>query len=640
MAGSEPTDRDAARDPLAATELGPGPSPAPGPAGASPSPAPAPTPELAPTLTPELAPTAATDPGAVLARAAGAGAGNSGVSAGLPGYRVDGIIGRGGMGEVMLAHDAHLGRLVAVKRMRAAAPTAAATARFLREARIQARLDHPAVVPVYQLGHDRDGLPFFAMKRLAGTTLAEVLAGGRASRQRLLRALVDVTRAVDFAHSRGVVHRDLKPANIILGDYGEVYVLDWGVARLVDPGDGIDAELVPARSGDLHDGATGHGDVIGTPGYMAPEQVRGEEVGPPADVYALGATLFELLTGQALHPRGEAGLAATLLGEPTSAAARAPAADVPPELDELCAAAVQTEPALRPSARQVADAIERYLDGDRDAAMRRAQAEAHLAAARAALAGADDAGRARAMQEAGRALALDRGQTAAADLITRLLLEPPARVPAEVATIIARGDRALGQRQSRFAIVGLFAYSSMVPFLLWAGVRSGWWLGAACLAVLVQMAASWVDLRWPSAATRWTVVVLSASSLMVLSRLLGPFVIAPALTVATCVSLLSYPALLNRPASVLAVVLAGAGAPLLLEASGLWASTWSLQGGMLVSRSAMLELSGAPAVVAVLVLHAALVVGTALYTRQLALARREAHVQLELRAWHLRQLVS
>ncbi len=244
------------------------------------------------------------------------------------------------------------------------------------------------------------------------------------------------------------------------------------------------------------------------------------------------------------------------------------------------------------------------------------------------------------MQEAGRALALDRGQTAAADLITRLLLEPPARVPAEVATIIARGDRALGQRQSRFAIVGLFAYSSMVPFLLWAGLRSGWWLGAACLAVLVQMAASWVDLRWPSAATRWTVVVLSASSLMVLSRLLGPFVIAPALTVATCVSLLSYPALLNRPASVLAVVLAGAGAPLLLEASGLWASTWSLQGGMLVSRSAMLELSGAPAVVAVLVLHAALVVGTALYTRQLALARREAHVQLELRAWHLRQLVS
>ena len=143
-------------------------------------------------------------------------------------YRIGERIGRGGMGEVLAARDEHLGREVAIKRMRAEAPTAIQMTRFLHEARIQGRLDHPAIVPVHDVGFDGRGRPYFAMKKLAGTTLSAILKAREAPRRRLLRAFADVCLAVEFAHVRGVIHRDLKPDNVILGDSGEVYVLDWG----------------------------------------------------------------------------------------------------------------------------------------------------------------------------------------------------------------------------------------------------------------------------------------------------------------------------------------------------------------------------------------------------------------------------
>ncbi|MBA3501630.1 MAG: serine/threonine protein kinase, partial [Deltaproteobacteria bacterium] len=204
-------------------------------------------------------------------------------------YEVGEILGRGGMGEVVLAEDKTIGRRVAIKRMRAATPTPDAVARFLREAHIQARLDHPAIVPVHELGHDKDGRPYFTMKRLAGVTLHTVLKEGKATPQKLLRAFVDVCLAIEFAHQRGIVHRDLKPSNIMLGHYGEVYVLDWGVARVIG-----DAELAGVAIDSL-EGETQQGAVLGTPGYMSPEQMRGDEITPATDIYALGAILFEIL---------------------------------------------------------------------------------------------------------------------------------------------------------------------------------------------------------------------------------------------------------------------------------------------------------------------------------------------------------
>ncbi|HMG52084.1 MAG TPA: serine/threonine-protein kinase, partial [Kofleriaceae bacterium] len=173
-------------------------------------------------------------------------------------YRFGEVLGEGGMGEVLLAHDDHIGREVAVKRIRASEPTAEELSRFLREARVQGRLEHPAVVPVHDLAVDRDGRPFFVMKRLSGTTLLELLGRLRAGRhdddaavrRRMLRAFADVCLAIEFAHSRGIVHRDLKPANIMLGDFGEVYVLDWGVARALieaaDPAGGPPSASRPA----------------------------------------------------------------------------------------------------------------------------------------------------------------------------------------------------------------------------------------------------------------------------------------------------------------------------------------------------------------------------------------------------------
>ena len=149
-------------------------------------------------------------------------------------YKLGRRIGKGGMGEVMAARDEQIARDVAVKRMRAANPSERSIQRFLREAKVQGRLEHPAIVPVHEIGRDTDGLPYFVMKKLTGTSLAKILEDHETvPLQRVLRAFADVCLAVELAHNRGVVHRDLKPDNIMLGDYGEVYVLDWGLAKLV-----------------------------------------------------------------------------------------------------------------------------------------------------------------------------------------------------------------------------------------------------------------------------------------------------------------------------------------------------------------------------------------------------------------------
>ena len=184
-------------------------------------------------------------------------------------YRLGRRIGKGGMGEVMAARDEQVGRDVAIKRMRAANPSERSIARFLREASVQGRLEHPAIVPVHEIGRDDDHLPFFVMKKVAGTSLAALVSyRDEATQQRMLRAFADVCLAVEFAHVRGIVHRDLKPDNIMLGDFGEVYILDWGVAKVV--GEQDDFSDVDSGSGEH---ATKAGTAIGTPGYMAPEPI-------------------------------------------------------------------------------------------------------------------------------------------------------------------------------------------------------------------------------------------------------------------------------------------------------------------------------------------------------------------------------
>ena len=233
-------------------------------------------------------------------------------------YRADREIARGGMGRIVAAEDLRLGRAVALKEL--IDPVAEQRGRFQREALITARLQHPGIVPVYEAGRWPSGDPFFAMKLVSGRPFDRVIAEAMtlADRLALLPRLAAAADAIAYAHSQRVIHRDLKPANVLIGEFGETVVIDWGLAKSLDDVDAPDS-LRPAarpvrpaatpRSADAgpadairpgeHTASTltVAGSVMGTPAYMAPEQARGEPVDQRADVFALGAMLYHLLAG-------------------------------------------------------------------------------------------------------------------------------------------------------------------------------------------------------------------------------------------------------------------------------------------------------------------------------------------------------
>ena len=315
----------------------------------------------------------------------------------LPGRYEDlGLIAGGSFGEVRRVRDTLLDRVVAMKLLHAEhADAAHLRRRFLVEAQITAGLQHPGIVALYDRGELEGGRLWFTMKEVRGRTLRDVLAELHAHKgpdgfaatpsgwtfRRVVDAFARIAQAIAYAHSRGVVHRDLKPDNLMVGEFGEVLVMDWGLARRVGVADenGGD-EAASYSSSEL----TRHGDILGTPAYMAPEQARGEAAlhGPATDVYALGAVLHGLLTGQAPH-RGTVTevLAAILAGRPVRVRDAAPGgATLPEELVALCERALRPRIEDRPeSAEALAAEVLAWLDGVR----RREQALAALAQARA-----------------------------------------------------------------------------------------------------------------------------------------------------------------------------------------------------------------------------------------------------------------
>jgi eukaryotic-like serine/threonine-protein kinase len=204
-------------------------------------------------------------------------------------YEVLERIGHGGMAYVYRAHDVELDREIALKVLRAPEFDPGLAARMLDEARILARLEHPGIVPVHDVGRLPDGRVYYAMKLVRGQRLDE-LAAGPVDLDERLRIFQRISEAVAFAHAHGVLHRDLKPENVMVGAFGEVLVMDWGVAKILGSGD--DA----AAASTSHDG-TLHGTRVGTPGYMAPEQELGlvRDIDARTDVYGLGAILEYLL---------------------------------------------------------------------------------------------------------------------------------------------------------------------------------------------------------------------------------------------------------------------------------------------------------------------------------------------------------
>jgi serine/threonine-protein kinase len=561
-------------------------------------------------------------------------------SASLPGFQIGGLIGQGGMGEVVRGRDIDIGRDVAIKRLRNADASPEERARFLREARIQARLEHPAIIPVHAIGHALDGLPYFTMKRITGVTLAESLAAST-PRQKLLRTLVDVCRAVAFAHTRHVVHRDLKPSNVMLGDFGEVYVLDWGLARVLDDGEDGAATARDVADGVISlDGMTQAGAVLGTPGYMAPEQMEdARAVGPAADVYALGSILFEILAGERLHAKGQV-LTSTIRGTETSAAKRAPDRAVPPELDALCVAATQLDPAKRPSARELGDRIEGFLDGDRDIEARKRIVAVELEHARAALASGEVGRRVEAMQSASRALALDPKSREAADIVTSVILQPPAEHPPALREHLVASELTVQRRQGR---VALGSFSAIVVFLVLAalnGITDVWiFAGIAAYTVILASVAVQISKRELSTREMVYVTIGNAALVALMSRIFGSLIVAPAVTCIMALSLTSYPQNIDRGRFVITTIVASWLLPVFLEIAGILQPTWRVVEGAIVSTSPMVEIGGTATVALIVVTNVMTIVVFALFANQLAMSRRDAQRQVEIQAWHLRRLL-
>ena len=266
-------------------------------------------------------------------------------------YQILEEIGRGGMGVIYRARQRHSRRIVAVKCILTYhADSQETLVRFRREAEAAARLDHPNVLPIYEVGENEDGLPSFSMKFAAGGSLADAAPALRKEPRQIVKLMAKVARAVEYAHAEGILHRDLKPGNILLDGRGEPLVSDFGLAKWLD------------TTSDLTHTLT----IFGTPGYIAPEQAKGSaaKLTPTADIYSLGAILFNLLTGRAPF-LGEHALAVIQqAGEKPAPKLRSLAPTLDRDLETICAKCLEREPTARyRSAADLAEDLERWLEG-------------------------------------------------------------------------------------------------------------------------------------------------------------------------------------------------------------------------------------------------------------------------------------
>jgi serine/threonine-protein kinase len=543
------------------------------------------------------------------------------------------------MGEVWLAHDSRIDREIAIKLMRGESDPDS-VARFLREARVQSRLEHPSVVPVHDLGTD-PAAPFFAMKRLTGTTLADVLVARdeqKWPRRTLLARFVDVCLAIELAHQRGVVHRDLKPANIMLGDFGEAYVLDWGLARMT--GDTSDDGVV--RPSDQLDasggGQTQAGAMLGTPGYMPPEQMRGETIDARADVFALGCILFEILTGEPAIPRSRT-FDMTLTAPSYRPSERV--ADVPPELD---AVVVRATAAARDdryaTARAIADEVQRFLDGDRDLERRRELSAQHTNRARELARKDDIPSRAEAMREAGSAIALDAANRDAQAVLVQLLLERPKKLPDEVKKKIG-DDRQRAFQPVIRGMIFVYAFAFALALVVRQWSASDDWRLVLLAAENGSMAGLLTIVWW----RRWRITpalfalgsTMHAIILATVGLSIGPLLLLPVLLFGSLPILMIAP-VLRVPVAVFAAHLFAFAIPLALEWLKVVPSSYRLDDHAIILEPSI-GLPSTVTVAATIVMVLLQLVGLSVVLDAQRREQDRAQETVHVQTWQLAQLV-
>jgi hypothetical protein len=575
-------------------------------------------------------------------------------------YVVGTVLGEGGMGVVRTCVDHRIGRDVAIKSVKPSRAGTGDVARFLREACVQGQLEHPAIVPVYDLGRDPQGLLYFTMKRVRGVTFERIVDALRARepdavrqfpRRKLLTAFASVCHAVDFVHAHGVVHRDLKPGNVMLGDYGEVYVLDWGLAKIVAEDDRLSAggdAAVPSPAGESS-ALTVQGTRMGTPGYMPPEQARGEAVDARSDVYALGVLLFELLALEPLHPGDtpQVALDSTLAGIDARPSVRAPHLDLPPELDAVCVRATAVDPGARfASVRELVDALERYLDGDRDIERRRTLAEEHARAAVTHAKAAIESGasameaRRRALRELGRAIALDPTNEDAVHTLMHLMTTPPRAMPVEAREAIEVDGRLGVQTGARWAAPAYLSWFLYLPLMLWMGVRSWTAWGVCSAAWIVAAVVAWdVARRPPRTGSPPPMLTFSgAVAVATTATICGPYMLVP--TIAALGSLLIHmaPGRAARVPGVVAYCVAF-GLPALLQWMGLLPASYVFAHDSLTIAAGMLYFPPAPTQAFLLVSNVAVIASAAVLMARFRNTLVGVEERLHVQAWQLRQLV-
>jgi len=528
-------------------------------------------------------------------------------------------LGRGGMGEVTRVSDLHLGRDVAMKALiDKRRSDASAVALFAAEARLQAQLQHPSIVPVYEFGEDDDGNAYFTMRPIAGTSLADALDGGTtsATRRELLGAMVRVALAVDYAHGRRVIHCDLKPSNIMLGSFGEVYVVDWGAARRLD------------------DDTATHSAIVGSPAYMPPERAQGRDhlLGPRTDVYSFGAVVFEIATGQSFADAHEHGG----LSEASLAA-------IDEQLAVICVKATSSRPDARyESMRAVADALQSFLDGEADRARQVQESEqesaAALAIARGPEGGIDEVERRQeAVRAVGRALALNPHNQTAIEAMVELVSKPMVRDPDGVQRLADDANNDRTRRLGKVAAIAYLAQLLHLPLLFSGDVRQPGYLWAFYGAMLVSAALAWSVYRRPSALRIWTCLATSSLGAAALAGLLGPLLVMPMIVI---VNAAAYGLLAQGRSVVLPLVLGALAisTPVAFMLLGAVPSPYTFAGESMRIDAAILALDERAPGLLFLINVITLAFGV-LTTQLLSQRVRSVERQLFSQMWHFRQLL-